>query len=109
MRVIFELDDGTRLIHEVGGVSPSPHGQQATSGSGTSVALDGQNAGPAPTFRVAWPATAPPGPATSDAKNAGSAPTFLAQTPPVGQTAPEARAETAGAVNAGAAPSNLGH
>ena len=106
MRVIFELDNGTRLIHEVGGASLSPPGPQATAMSGTYTATGAMDGGRAPTAQ-AGPANsaASPGPAASDAKNAGPAPTFLDLAQSGGQIAPAAApAETAGALNAGAAP-----
>jgi len=109
MRVIFELDDGTRLIHEVGGVSPSPPGPHATAMPGTYTATGAMDGGRAPTAQAGLASSAAsPGQAASDAKNAGPAPTFLAQSG--GQIAPPtAPAETAAALNAGAAPSIIGH
>jgi hypothetical protein len=107
MRVIFELDNGTRLIHEVGGVSPSPQGPPATGMSGTD-AMDG---GAAPTAQAGPASSATTsGPAASDAMNGGPAPTFLDSAQSEGKTAPAAApADTAGAVNAGAAPSSVGY
>jgi hypothetical protein len=116
MRVIFELDDGTRLIHEVGGASPPSSAPQATARSGTVIASGATNGGSAPTARAgpstpaAILAAAPAGPTASEARNAGPAPKFLAYNQPRGQTAlSAARAATADAINAGAAPSSGGH